>query len=203
MTAATNSLQRICRADSKLIGGRRILKTRAAYGGKMEEYETATQPRSLAELWQLCEAVAPLKNSYIHGVHHWRRVEEFGLMLARETGASELVVRLFAALHDCQRCSDHNDPGHGHRAAAFARDLFSQPAVAQAMGIEPEAAEKLFYALQHHNDGMTSDDATVGTCWDADRLDLPRVGVKPAARLMSTQAGKRRCADDFCYRLDS
>ena len=124
-------------------------------------------------------------------------------MLARETGASELVVRLFAALHDCQRHSDHNDPGHGHRAAAFARDLFSQPAVAEAIPIEPAAAEKLFYALQHHNDGITSDDATVGTCWDADRLDLPRVGVNPTARLMSTQAGKRRCAHGPRHRLDS
>ena len=28
--------------------------------------------------------------------------------------------------------------------------------------------------------------ATVGCCWDADRLDLPRVGVAPTAEFMST-----------------
>jgi uncharacterized protein len=34
-----------------------------------------------------------------------------------------------------------------------------------------------------------SDDPTIGTCWDADRLDLARegVGIQPRARYMSTE----------------
>ena len=36
------------------------------------------------------------------------------------------------------------------------------------------------------NDGTI----TIGTCWDADRLDLGRVGVIPSVDFMSTQDGK-------------
>ena len=38
----------------------------------------------------------------------------------------------------------------------------------------------------------TTDDPTIGTCWDADRLDIGRVGIIPHERFMSTAAGKRR-----------
>ena len=37
------------------------------------------------------------------------------------------------------------------------------------------------------NDGTI----TIGTCWDADRLDLGRVGVIPSVDFMSTHAGKK------------
>jgi uncharacterized protein len=30
--------------------------------------------------------------------------------------------------------------------------------------------------------------ATIQTCWDADRLDLGRVGIKPAAQFLSKDA---------------
>jgi hypothetical protein len=35
-----------------------------------------------------------------------------------------------------------------------------------------------------------TDDPTVGACWDADRLDLPRVGVTVDPRLLSTAAAR-------------
>ena len=35
----------------------------------------------------------------------------------------------------------------------------------------------------------------VGTCWDADRLDIGRVGIVPHERYMSTAAGRRRASD--------
>jgi hypothetical protein len=34
-------------------------------------------------------------------------------------------------------------------------------------------------------------DPLVGVCWDADRLDLWRVGIKPDPRDLSTEAAKR------------
>jgi len=46
-----------------------------------------------------------------------------------------------------------------------------------------------------HDRGKVSADATTGVCWDADRLDLPRVGIAPAPRLMSTAEGKRRAGN--------
>jgi len=48
----------------------------------------------------------------------------------------------------------------------------------------------LDYAIRHHVDGDVSDDPTIGTCWDADRLDLGRVGIVPDERYMSTARGK-------------
>jgi uncharacterized protein len=52
--------------------------------------------------------------------------------------------------------------------------------------------EKLVLACQIHTDGTTSTDATVGVCFDADRLDLGRVGIEPDSELMSTDAGRKR-----------
>ncbi|MBB6018173.1 hypothetical protein HNQ04_003450 [Deinococcus radiopugnans ATCC 19172] len=33
------------------------------------------------------------------------------------------------------------------------------------------------WACKHHASGQTTDEPTLGACWDADRLDLPRVGI--------------------------
>ena len=41
-----------------------------------------------------------------------------------------------------------------------------------------------------HADGTVSSDPTVGACWDADRLDLPRVGITPRPELFSTEAAR-------------
>jgi hypothetical protein len=50
--------------------------------------------------------------------------------------------------------------------------------------------EKLVLACRTHTDGTVSRDATVGVCFDADRLDLVRVGIEPDPKLMSTAAGR-------------
>jgi uncharacterized protein len=39
-------------------------------------------------------------------------------------------------------------------------------------------------------DGQVTDDPTLGAAWDADRLDLPRVGVAPDPARLSTAAGR-------------
>jgi hypothetical protein len=43
-----------------------------------------------------------------------------------------------------------------------------------------------FTTLAH---GQLSDDPTIGTCWDADRLDLVRVGTQSEPSYMSTEFG--------------
>jgi uncharacterized protein len=37
---------------------------------------------------------------------------------------------------------------------------------------------------------LTSEVPTIGVCWDADRLDLTRVGIMPDPEFFSTAAGK-------------
>jgi uncharacterized protein len=121
----------------------------------------------------------------IHGPRHWQRVEQLGCLLAAQTGADLAVVCLFAWFHDAYRRDNGDDPAHGLRAAqaivARHGDLFQLTA---------EALEKLRYACAHHADGQVHLDVTIGTCWDADRLDLGRVGIVPAAELLSTAAAR-------------
>ena len=121
--------------------------------------------------------------SHIHGELHWRTVGANGLWLAEPLdGADTLVIFLFALLHDSMRVNDSIDPEHGPRAAAFAGELHAE-------GVCPPHAaqlETLQYACFEHTNGLVSDDPTVGACWDADRLDLPRVGIQPDPARFST-----------------
>jgi uncharacterized protein len=137
-------------------------------------------------LWERAFNHFALHDNSIHGPNHWTTVEDTGISLAQENGADMDVVRLFAVLHDACRSHDGDDPDHGRRAAALAacwRNLFPS--------LEEARFETLQKALIYHADGQTSDDLTIGTCWDADRLDLMRVGIEPDARFLSTEAGRR------------
>ncbi len=123
----------------------------------------------------------------LHGSWHWENVERNALAIAAKTpGADALVCQLFALLHDCCRRDEHEDPDHGKRAATFVES----PTNSHWLTLKPSQRAKLAEACRHHNDGLTSDDPTIGACWDADRLDLPRVGITPNPELLSTQAGK-------------
>lgn len=130
----------------------------------------------------------------IHGISHWTRVRENGLRLAEQTGAEIEVVECFAYLHDARRLNDNSDPGHGSRGAALARAL--QGGVLSLSG---ERLELLVYACTHHTDGLTEADVTVQTCWDADRLDLGRVGIKPDPDLLCTPAARHPSIREWAW----
>jgi uncharacterized protein len=120
-----------------------------------------------------------------HGLEHWDTVAQNGLTIARVLGANQKIVALFAYLHDTCREHDGHDPEHGERAAILAgkfRNLLFR--------LDDEDFETLEIALINHDKGLTTDDVTIGTCWDADRLDLPRVGITPDATYMSTPIGR-------------
>ena len=132
-------------------------------------------------------SVFALGSHSVHGPDHWHRVETVGLALCKETGADEAVIRLFAILHDSCRLDDGADPLHGPRAA----DMLGEIAGSLRM-LDPDRLALLEYAIRHHTGGRTSDDPTIGACWDADRLDLGRVGIVPHERFVSTESGHRR-----------
>lgn len=126
-------------------------------------------------------------NSVLHGLSHWERVARNGAAIcARTPSADPDVVLLFALLHDSQRRNDHHDPEHGPRAAAYADRLHNE----RLLKITAAQHDQLRHACAHHTDGNTSTDPTIGACYDADRLDLPRVGITPNPELMTTKAGK-------------
>jgi uncharacterized protein len=121
----------------------------------------------------------------VHGPFHWRRVEQHGIWLSTQTQADELVVRLFAWFHDCCRINDFTDPGHGKRGADFAASQRGK-----LFDLDDDAFAQLGYACIWHTDRDFTDQVTVATCWDADRLDLGRVGAIPSEALMNTAFGK-------------
>lgn len=122
----------------------------------------------------------------IHGVSHWMRVRENGLRLAKLTGANPEVVELFAFLHDSKRLNDGLDPGHGERAADFVRSLGGS-----LIALSGESFGLLVFACEYHSDGLIEAEVTVQTCWDADRLDLGRVGIRPNPKYLCTSAARQ------------
>ena len=130
----------------------------------------------------------------IHGISHWRRVRENGVRLAAVTGATVAVVELFAFLHDSKRLNDGIDPLHGAHAADFARSLCGS-----AFLLAPEDLEILASACRDHTSGSTHADVTVRTCWDADRLDLGRIGTVPDPAFLCTEAAREPSVIAWAY----
>jgi uncharacterized protein len=120
-----------------------------------------------------------------HGVVHWARVLENGLRLAEMTGANVPVVTLFALFHDSRRINEHLDEGHGLRGGEFARTFRTR-----LFDLDEPDFELFFRACHFHTDGRTEGDVTLQTCWDADRLDLGRVGIIPKPDLLCTDAAR-------------
>jgi uncharacterized protein len=130
--------------------------------------------------------------SSIHGPEHWDTVEAVGLKIAHLMEAMNQqvhrdVVRLFAVLHDSCRESDGSDPEHGRRAAEYAKELRGR-----LFDLSDQQFSLLIQALTYHADGFTSGDLTIGACWDADRMDLWRVGIKVDPAYISIPAMRRR-----------
>ncbi|HPC82174.1 MAG TPA: hypothetical protein P5234_15510 [Thermoanaerobaculaceae bacterium] len=121
----------------------------------------------------------------LHGVPHWARVLENGRRLAPLTGARSDVVELFAVLHDACRRNEHCDPRHGARGAELASRLRGA-----AFDLDDAGLGLLIQACAGHTDGKREGDVTVLTCWDADRLDLARAGIRPHAERLCTVAAR-------------
>jgi uncharacterized protein len=140
---------------------------------------------------ELLEVVLPHAigvNSHLHGLEHWRRVHDVGLELAAQTpDADPQVVAAFSVFHDALRVSDGVDPEHGVRGSRLANALVTW--------LDRDQLRKLLLACSTHTDGGVSSDPTIGSCFDADRLDLPRCGVTVDERLLSTEAARRRLSD--------
>ncbi len=121
-----------------------------------------------------------------HGQDHWIRVLQNAREIAGVTGASLRVLELFAVLHDSKRENENHDPEHGHRAAAHAETLRGT-----WFQLDDEEMELLVEACRYHSDGLTEAHPTVQACWDADRLDLGRMGIRPDPRFLCTSYAMR------------
>jgi uncharacterized protein len=132
--------------------------------------------------------------SAIHGPNHWRRVATTGLhLLDRGADADPTVVFAFALAHDAARRDDGADANHGRRAARLVDELGD----AGLLELDTDQAAALRAACAGHADGHVTDEPTVGACWDADRLDLWRLGRQPQPMLLSTAAARDPAAIEW------
>lgn len=138
---------------------------------------------------KLVEEVTELStgaDSDLHGEHHWMAVGLAGArLLQTEDTADPLAVLLFALFHDSMRSNDGHDPEHGPRGALLAEQLLSEH-----VWVSGAQIDLVSEACHFHAAGRVSTDPTLGVCWDADRLNLWRVGTQPDPRYMSTSAGR-------------
>lgn len=139
---------------------------------------------SLEELTEIVKRDFVLDLDSIHGLAHWRRVEGYGLYLCEQNGADPMVIRLFALFHDACRVEESFDPGHGRRGADKARSLRNK------IPLDEESFQTLCEACEGHTRIIHSQNLTIATCWDSDRLDLDRVGVHPDPDRLNTAQAK-------------
>jgi len=114
----------------------------------------------------------------VHGFSHWRNVYKFGKQIADQNGADKKVIYFFSVLHDYCRANEYEDPSHGERAINFCNSFPEY--------LNKDQIEVLKFAVKNHNlspkeltkiDSPLIDNITIQTCLDADRLDLPRIGI--------------------------
>jgi uncharacterized protein len=150
----------------------------------IQEFVVPEREEWIQDLWDQVEDQFKLGLRSHHGKWHWEKVEQNAIQLAEATpGADKLVCQLFAIFHDSRRESEPECNKHGEWAADWLKTL--------DLSITQEQRDKLETACRYHNTQKTSDDPTIGVCFDADRLDLVRVGVTPKAEYLSTDAAKK------------
>jgi uncharacterized protein len=122
----------------------------------------------------------------VHGLLHWQNVEGNGLYLAQLERGDPSIVSLFALFHDSQRVNEYEDPEHGARGAFLANSFFNMG----RLQISQEQLEVLIFACTYHTSQINHDDITIKCCWDADRLDLTRIGICPDPEMLNTESAK-------------
>lgn len=137
----------------------------------------------------------------IHGYKHWFRVLSNGLIIADQEDVDLDVIIAFSILHDAFRKNDGADPYHGEVAARAIDDFLYKN-----LNLDKRQIQVLCFACKYHSNGYVVGNLdkkqygienfndkelnTVGACWDADRLDLARVGIYPYKDYLSTNAAK-------------
>ena len=124
-------------------------------------------------------------SSGFHGVDHWDRVYNNGQRLLTHE-VRPIVVGLFAYLHDSCRIDDGEDLDHGPRAADYI-EVIRDSLLKEVCDEDIELLKK---ACRLHTVVEKTGNPTIDACFDADRLDLGRVGIDPDPDRMATEKGK-------------
>ena len=125
-----------------------------------------------------CEGLA------LHGISHLRRVSILSGRLASAVGEDVEAAVVMGFLHDCARTDDKAGDGHAHDSSVLARCLLGR--------FYPHLdADRICHAIARHADGEVTDDGLAACLWDADRLELKRIGREIDLDLLSTEVARR------------
>lgn len=125
-----------------------------------------------------------------HGLDHWCRVIDNGLRLSAITpNVDRDVIIAFGFLHDSGRTHDEHCEVHGKVAGVYVmRELDV------LIPLTNEQKLMVSIACINHTSAQPGEfplyDETLLTCFDADRLDLWRVGILPCNKYLFTDAAK-------------
>ena len=144
------------------------------------------------ELLKIISRQFSLELNGIHGVYHWHRVYKNALQLARYYNIKSRVFMLFALFHDSRRENDNIDPQHGKRGGKYARVLQHKISALKELNISD--FDLLEYACSSHTktdyQHTLADNLIANICWDADRLDIGRVGFVVDTEYLHTDYAK-------------
>ena len=101
-------------------------------------------------------------------------------------GCDATSIRLFAYLHDSCRENDGYDEEHGPHAAMMMEGLRKT----LLKDLTDEQFKTLQEACRLHTSTHRTGNPTIDACFDADRLDLGRVGITPDQEKIATEKGK-------------
>jgi len=126
-----------------------------------------------------------------HGLSHWARVYKKTQILAKHYEIDSPVFELFALLHDSKRENEFEDKDHGKRAAVFAQEQIKNGTI----NIDKQNQKRLIYACANHTKANKKakmyHDLVIQICFDADRLDIGRVGIEPHESYFQTEFAKK------------
>lgn len=134
-----------------------------------------------------------------HGLEHWERVYENCLKLASFYNISSEVFELFSLLHDSKREDEFRDIDHGKRAALLVKKLVFNNEII----LSKEDTNRLIFACSNHTvpnkKAKLYNDIVVQICFDADRLDIGRVGIVPEEKYFFTDYAKKLVLEGKYY----
>ncbi len=90
------------------------------------------------------------------------------------------------------RVNEQRDDGHGKRGGEYALNN------KELLDLTDEQLDILYRACAGHTDGRNPSCDTIACCWDADRLDIRRVGFKADLQWFNTEKAREIVeAQDF------
>ena len=145
-------------------------------------------------------SIFPNNDDDVHGYVHSLSVERNMMILCKQLNYGwGWGMWIFAYYHDILRLNDGADPDHGKRAADLLRGIRAN---GNLNSVPIGLIDSICFACENHSTMLRSGDQLTDICFDADRLDLMRVGIKPDPKMMATHIGAHYAENYEAYVAD-